>query len=243
MRLVSMTGAMLMSVFEGFSDAAKVAIEAAHRHSHRLGAVATGPEHLLLGVLTTTSGVAVFFAELGVTPGRVESFIFGIAEAVPVKERGDQWSPAARRALEMSLRERLALEDFVIDVEHLALALINENCDETARIMRELPASPPDLRRGLLVRLGHRGTEPAPDWPGRARSSLESNSGACATPDEVALRGFAPKDQAHIVNLRYEQADHAIVQVGFPGGGPCYILNIYLHDDGWRLERPDGPTR
>ena len=65
-------------------------------------------------------------------------------------------------------------------------------------------------------------------------------AGGCSTPNEVALRGFAPEGQARIVDVRYKEPDHAIVQVGFPGKKAYYYLNIFRLDDGWRLEMPDG---
>jgi hypothetical protein len=37
----------------------------------------------------------------------------------------------------------------------------------------------------------------------------------------------------------YTQPDHAVVQIGFPGKGAYYWLNIFRHHDGsWRGERP-----
>ena len=226
-------------MFEGFSDAAKAAIKAAQTQSRWLGALATGPEHLLLGVLTTSPGVASVFADLGVTAAHLEGFVAD-AEPVPLKQRPDGFTPTRRRVLEMSLRERLALGDPVIEVEHLALALTNEGCEEIAGMVRSLGTSPAELRVGLLARLGHTGSEPTPAWPGSTPSTSDSGSRGCSTPSEVALRGFAPEALAYIVDVRYEQDDHAVVQVGFPGKAAYYYLNIYQHEDDWRLEIPEG---
>ena len=60
------------------------------------------------------------------------------------------------------------------------------------------------------------------------------------TPEEVALRGFQPDAQAYVVNIRYEDPDHAVVEVGFPDKVPTYGLNLYHHADGWSLEIPPG---
>jgi len=236
---VSTSGAMLMSVFEGFSDAAKAAIKASHMQSCRLGAPATGPEHLLLGVLTTSPSTATVFADLCVTAAHLERSV-AASEAILLNERPDRFTLATKQALEMSLRERLALGDPVVEVEHLALAIINEGCDEIAGMVRNLGTSPAELRAGLLARLGHTGTEPTPEWPDATRATPESEPRGSSTPDEVALRGFPPEHHAYIVDVRYKHPDHAVVQVGFPGKEAFYWLNIFLHDGGWRLEIPDG---
>ena len=230
---------MLIGVFEGFSDAAKAAIEAARMWSHRLGVSATRPEHLLLGVLTTSPGVATAFADFGITAAHLERLVAD-AQPVPLKRRSDRFTPTSTRVLEMSLRERLALGDPVIEVEHLALALTNEGCKEIAGMVRSLGTSRAELRVGLLARLGHTGSEPTSAWPGSTPSASDSGPRGCSAPNEVALRGFAPDAQAHIVNVRYQQADHAVVQVGFPGKAAYYYLSIFRHQDGWRLEIPEG---
>ena len=230
-------GAMLAAVFEGFSDAAKAAIYAAHAESRRLGAPATGSEHLLLGIVTTAP--ARIFAGTGATPAEVERLIAIVGPALP--ERPDRWSPSGTQVLEMALRERLALGDPLTEVEHVALAVTNEDAEDSAQILQQLGVSLTELRIALLSRLGHARTEPAPAWPGSAADPRESDSRASGlpTPDEVVVAGFAPDAHAEVINVSYTQPDHAVVQVGFPGNGPYYYLNIYQHHDGgWRMERP-----
>ena len=69
------------------------------------------------------------------------------------------------------------------------------------------------------------------------------------TPEELALRGFRPDEQATIVNVEYRQYSsdlvavhgdlgHAIVQVGFSGKSACYYIPAYRYPGGWRLEMP-----
>ena len=158
-------GAMLAGMFEGFSDDAKGAIYAAHAESRRLGASATGAEHLLLGIVTTDPGPAMIFADAGVTPAEVERLIANVGPALP--ERPDRWSLSGARVLEMALRERLALGDRLTDVGHVALAVTNVNAEESFHIMRQLGSSLPELRAGILRSLGHAGNEPPPAWRDR----------------------------------------------------------------------------
>lgn len=155
---------MLAGVFEGFSDDAKGAIYAAHAESRCLGGSATGAEHLLLGIVTTAPGPATIFAEAGATPAEVERLIAIVGPALP--ERSPiRWSRSDSRVLEMALRERLALGDRLTGVEHVALAVTNENAEESFHVM-QLGSSLTELRAGILRSLGHVGAEPAPAWPG-----------------------------------------------------------------------------
>jgi len=152
---------MLMRMFEGFSDNAKVAIYAAHAESRRLGAPAAGSEHLLLGIVTTAPGPATVFAGTRVTPAEIERLIAIVGPALP--ERSPvRWSRSGARVLEMALRERLALGDRLTEVEHVALAVTNVDAEGSFQIMRQLASSLAELRAGLLRSLGHAGTELAP---------------------------------------------------------------------------------
>jgi hypothetical protein len=67
--------------------------------------------------------------------------------------------------------------------------------------------------------------------------------GARATPEEVVLSGFAAEAGAYVVDVRYEQPDHAVVQVGFPDKTACYWMNVFRYNDGWRLDMPAGRER
>jgi hypothetical protein len=71
------------------------------------------------------------------------------------------------------------------------------------------------------------------------RRESANNAVGRPTPEEVAVAGFALDAHAEVINVSYTQPDHAVVQVGFPGNGPYYWLNIFRHHDGgWRTERP-----
>jgi hypothetical protein len=47
-----------------------------------------------------------------------------------------------------------------------------------------------------------------------------------ATPEAMALQGFAPDTEAYIAGVRYDAADAAVVQVGFPGKDAFYYLLV-----------------
>ena len=216
----------------------KFAIYAAYVESRRLGTPrrlrAPPPRHC-----DAAPGPATIFAGTRVTPAEVERLIAIVGPALP--ERPVRWSRSGARVLEMALRERLALGDRLTEVEHIALAVTNVDAEGSFQIMRQLGSSPAELRTGLLRSLGHVGTEPAPAWPGSVADRRESANNAVepVTPEEVAVAGFAPDAHAEVIRVSYTQPDHAVVQVGFPGNGPYYWLNIFRHHDGgWWMEKP-----
>jgi hypothetical protein len=70
-----------------------------------------------------------------------------------------------------------------------------------------------------------------------------------STPEELALRGFKPEDEATVVSVDYRHYDpaliaqygdlgHAVVQVGFPGRAAYYYISAYHYPGGWRLDMP-----
>ncbi len=109
----------------------------------------------------------------------------------------------------------------------------SKSCDNSGRRW-------PSCRAGLLRSLGA-GTELAPPWPGSVADRRESAKYAVglATPEEVAVAGFAPDAHAEVIDVSYGSPNHAVVQVGFPDKSAYYWLNIFRHrDGGWRTERP-----
>lgn len=59
------------------------------------------------------------------------------------------FSPAAKKALELSLRETVRLGDRSIDADHVALGLLRTSDGAAAAILSRLDVDPAGLRRGL----------------------------------------------------------------------------------------------
>ena len=124
--------------FTRFTSHARTAMVAAQDEARALGQDHVGTEHVLLGILATEAGAAAkVLAAVGVE-----------AEAVrAIAERGsgspsDQlpFSPEAKKALELALREALALKHEYIGTEHLLLALADDE------VLRQLGADGERIR-------------------------------------------------------------------------------------------------
>jgi ATP-dependent Clp protease ATP-binding subunit ClpC len=166
-------------MFEGFTTDACEAVNLGQREASQLDCPFVGIEHILLGLLLMRDAVAAQTLEsLGVTYEQVRrrflnrdggpSDVPGPQPFVPLGQRplDVPFAPAAKRALEMSVREALTLGSASIDTEHILLGIIREPESPATRILThidaELPREKPvrqdrqfdlEIRNALIRRL------------------------------------------------------------------------------------------
>ncbi len=129
-------------MFERFTERARQVLVLAQDESRLLGHNYIGTEHLLLGLLREEEGLAARVLDaLGVT---VEEVRAQVARRVG---RGGEvaigmipFTPRAKKALELALREVRSLGQAYIDTEHILLGLVRENEWVAARILIDLDA-------------------------------------------------------------------------------------------------------
>ena len=184
-------------MFERFTSSARRVMVAAQDEARSRNHSHIGTEHLLLGVLREEDGVTVDVLEqLGVARdvlrGQIEEMI-GVGSVPP----GDQipFSPRAKKAMELALREALQLGHKFIGPEHLLLGLIREGEGVAGQ---------------LLVRLGA-------DLTGVERAVLATSSGATPTrsPDTTTQR--LDRIEAAITDVR-DQLREVLRLLGQTGG-------------------------
>jgi ATP-dependent Clp protease ATP-binding subunit ClpC len=142
-------------VFERFTGRARQVVVLAQDEARALRHNYIGTEHILLGLLREQEGIA---ARL------LESFDISVEEirlqVARIIGQGDEiatgqipFTPRAKRVLELSLREALALGHGYIDTEHVLLGLLRERDGVAAGILLDL-ADPEAIRDELLQMLG-----------------------------------------------------------------------------------------
>jgi ATP-dependent Clp protease ATP-binding subunit ClpA len=163
-------------MFERFTKAARAAVERAAEDAAALGAERVGPEHLLLGVAATEGGAlddlglryAVLRAELertgggldadalatiGIDLGEVERRVEASFGAGALRGRGGRtrFAPKAKKALELSLREAIALGDRGIGTEHVLLGVLRDPGERVRVLLERHGQSPETVRDAVLA--------------------------------------------------------------------------------------------
>jgi len=143
-------------VFERFTERARQVVVLAQQEARDLGHNYIGTEHLLLGLLREEDGLgARTLASAGVTledaRARVEQII-GRGEGQSTGQI--PFTPRAKKALELALREAMGLGHNYIGSEHVLLGLTRANENVACRVLRELGVDAESLRSRLLALLG-----------------------------------------------------------------------------------------
>ena len=163
-------------MFERFTDQARRVVVLAQEEARLLSHDYIGTEHLLLGMLADSGGIAARALEsLGVTREAARDQVREIIGEGEQKARQGHipFTPRAKKVLELSLREALNLGSDHIGTEHLLLGLVAEGDGVGARIIARSGAS----RRAVHEKVTElTGAEPGPaaaetgSWPRSARA-------------------------------------------------------------------------
>jgi ATP-dependent Clp protease ATP-binding subunit ClpC len=127
-------------MFERFSDRARRVIDLAQEEARMLNHNYVGTEHILLGLIHEGQGVAAEALEsLGISLDAVRQQveqIIGQGQQAPSGKI--PVTPRAKKVLELSLREALALGHNYIGTEHILLGLVREGDGVAARVLVDL---------------------------------------------------------------------------------------------------------
>ena len=151
-------------MFERYTDRARRVVVLAQEEARMLNHNYIGTEHILLGLIREGEGVAAKALEsLGISQEAVRQQvgeIIGQGQHAPAGHI--PFTPRAKKVLELSLREALALGHNYIGTEHILLGLIREGEGVAAQVLVKLGADPSRIRQQVnqLLR-GYQGKEPA----------------------------------------------------------------------------------
>ncbi len=114
-----------------------------------------GTEHLLLGLLAGSDGVAAtVLTDARITRDGVRAAVEQIVGCGQVAPSGHiPFTPRAKRVLELSLRESRNLGHNYIGTEHILLGLLAEGGGVGAAVLTEAGVNPDQLRDVVLARL------------------------------------------------------------------------------------------
>jgi ATP-dependent Clp protease ATP-binding subunit ClpC len=181
-------------VFERFTPAARTAVSDSQEQAWALGHNAIGVEHLLLGVLHEPGGgAAEVLRARGVSEDAVRA---SVLEIVPGDEKHERspgaqlpFTPRAKKALELALREALALGTNAVGTEHLLLGIARDPESVAMRILREGWDLYPEAIRGAVVEALSAGLiRPDRGVPVPAFERVERSMGGVQVVPSVPLR-------------------------------------------------------
>jgi ATP-dependent Clp protease ATP-binding subunit ClpA len=165
-------------MFERFTREARAVVEAAQAEATALGAPAIGPEHLLLGI-AAGDGAAATLRALGLGPDALRAELvasgggidadalaaigidldavrrqveasFGPGALGRRGKRSLRFAPKAKKALELALREAIALGDRHIGAEHVLLGVLRDPGERLRRMLAALDRTPDAVRAAVL---------------------------------------------------------------------------------------------
>src|SRR5262249_51074919 len=139
-------------MFQRFTDQARRVVNLAQEEARMLKHNRIGTEHILLALIQVDDGVAAETLEsLGISLAavreQVEEVIGHGRWAPPVNI---PYAPQAKKVLDLSLREALALGHHTIGTEHILLGLIREGASPAAQVLATLGADLSRVRQEVL---------------------------------------------------------------------------------------------
>ncbi len=148
-------------MFERFTDRARRVVVLAQEEARLLNHNYIGTEHLLLGLVHETDGVAArALVSLGISLDAVRQQVRQIIGEGGSSPAGHiPFTPRAKKVLELSLREALALKHNYIGTEHILLGLIREGEGVAAQVLVTLGADLRAVRKRVIEVLEGSSTE------------------------------------------------------------------------------------
>lgn len=161
-------------MFERFTDRARRVIVLAQEAAKGLGHNYLGTEHLLLGVLREGDGIgAQVLISSGLTPEKALEEVTRLVPSGDAVIKGPiPFTPRAKKAIEMALREALQLGHNYIGTEHLLLGLIREGETVASEILEKEGIDIEVARRAIISKLDEEENKDA----AVGASSLDSGS-------------------------------------------------------------------
>ena len=158
-------------MFERFTNRARRVVVLAQEEARTLNHDYIGTEHILLALICEDGGVAAqALASLGITEEAARQ------QVEQIVGRGQQdpprghipFTPRAKKTLQLSLREAIALGHAYIGTEHILLGLVREGESPAMQVLNGLGADPTRVRQQVIRLVSARRVQ---EEPGTGRAT------------------------------------------------------------------------
>ncbi|HLD36936.1 MAG TPA: ATP-dependent Clp protease ATP-binding subunit [Planctomycetota bacterium] len=176
-------------MFDKFTDRARKVMSLARMEAQRLASETIGTEHILMGIIREGSGVAVrAMMNMDIDLKKIVEELEKLIQAEPRQAAAGQipFTTRAKKVLEFSHEEALALNHDYIGTEHLLLGLLKEEEGLAARAMTNIGLKLSELREEIITILGGGMTPPSHEEESepeeKAKAGARSPAGRTKTP-------------------------------------------------------------
>lgn len=196
-------------MFERFTARARRVLVLAQQEALRLNHSFIGTEHVLLGLLGEGDGDGVtagVFSDLGISLDDARHTVEGKVGRRSGEPTGaPPFTRRAKRVLEASLREALALRHQYIGPEHLLLGLVSVSDGVAVEVLIDLGIEPGRVRTSILEKLEPGDDPPSVTTDDRLRSVRHrvSRGSGHGRPRPYALNGWRRLWYGRIVRLPF----------------------------------------
>ena len=218
------------SRFEKFSERARRVLSLAQEEAQRFNHNYIGTEHILLGLVRETEGVAArVLSGLSVDLGKVRSaveFIIGRGEKPTQGEIG--LTPRAKKVVELAVDEARRMNHTYIGAEHLLIGLLREGEGVAAGVLESLGVSLEKVRtethriRSNSSTSGSQGTRSATKTPTLDQLGIDLT--VAAKSDKLDPVIGRQQELERVVQILSRRTKNNPVLVGEPGVGKTAIV-------------------
>ena len=225
----------MASRFEKFSERARRVLSLAQEEAQRFNHNYIGTEHILLGLVRETDGVAArVLSSLGVELSKVRSaveFIIGRGERPSPGDIG--LTPRAKKVIELAVDEARRLSHHYIGTEHLLIGIMREGEGVAAGVLESLGVSLDKVRaettrilnQSVSQGQSQRGTSTRTPTLDQLGIDLTAASRAGKL-DPVIGRS---KELARVIQILSRRTKNNPVLIGPPGVGKTAIVEALAH--------------
>ena len=145
--------------FTGFTQKANDALNGAITAAENLGHTYVGSEHILLGLLAESGGMAyIALSARKVTYSEVEAIIkSSIGIGSPTVLSPNDFTPRAKNIIDTAIIQGRGMGHSYIGTEHILMGIIREGTGAATEILNQLGVQPQDLLNDLTAALGNSG--------------------------------------------------------------------------------------
>ena len=223
-----------MYKFNGFTEKANDALNLAIEAAEEFGHTYIGSEHLLIGILREGSGAAAQILEAkGITSEKIEELLEStVGKGAATELSPNQFTPRAKRIIEMSVAAARAVGVSYVGTEHLLLAILEEGDNYAVRFISELGGDCSSILNEVMKASGSQEQD-------KSASEQKSKAGGGKTPNldkfgrdlsaEAAAGKLDPvigraKEIERIIQILTRRTKNNPCLIGEPGVGKTAVI-------------------